>query len=32
MNVGPLRRPMSPMEEANVERLKKAMKDLGLIQ
>lgn len=31
MNVGPLRRPMSPMEEANVERLKKAMKDLGLI-
>ena len=31
MNVGPLRRPMSPMEEANEERLKKAMRDLGLI-
>jgi 4-hydroxy-tetrahydrodipicolinate synthase len=28
---GPLRRPLSEMEEANVERLQKAMKDYGLI-
>lgn len=31
MNVGPTRRPLSPMEPANVERLKKAMADLNLI-
>ena len=31
MNVGPLRRPMSPMEPQNVERLKKAMADMGLL-
>ena len=31
MNVGPLRRPMSPMEPQNVERLKKAMADIGLL-
>jgi 4-hydroxy-tetrahydrodipicolinate synthase len=28
---GPLRRPLSEMEEANVERLQKAMKDYGII-
>ncbi|WP_434310979.1 4-hydroxy-tetrahydrodipicolinate synthase [Hominifimenecus sp. rT4P-3] len=32
MNVGPLRRPMSPMEPQNVERLKKAMADMGLLK
>ena len=29
--VGPLRMPLSPMEEANVEKLKKAMKDYGIL-
>lgn len=32
MNAGPMRRPLSPMEPQNLERLKKAMKDFGLIQ
>lgn len=32
MNVGPLRRPLSPMESANLEKLKSAMKAYGLIQ
>ncbi len=32
MNAGPMRRPLSPMEPANLERLKKSMKDFGLIQ
>ena len=32
MNVGPLRRPLSPMEPANLEKLKSAMKAYGLIQ
>jgi 4-hydroxy-tetrahydrodipicolinate synthase len=31
MNAGPMRRPLSPMEPANLERLKKSMKDFGLI-
>ncbi|MCR5596259.1 MAG: 4-hydroxy-tetrahydrodipicolinate synthase [Lachnospiraceae bacterium] len=30
-NVGPLRMPLSPMEPANVEKLKKAMKDYGIL-
>ena len=29
--VGPLRRPLSPMEPANVERLKTAMKGYGIL-
>jgi len=32
MNAGPMRRPLSPMEPANLERLKKSMRDFGLIQ
>ncbi len=32
MNAGPMRRPLSPMEPANLERLKKSMKDFGLLQ
>ena len=28
--VGPLRAPMSPMEDAHVEQLKKAMRDYGI--
>ena len=32
MNAGPMRRPLSPMEPENLERLKKSMKDFGLIQ
>ena len=32
MNAGPMRRPLSPMEPDNLERLKKAMKSFGLIQ
>lgn len=31
MNVGPLRMPLSPMEDKNLETLKKAMKNYGLI-
>ncbi|MBR5376472.1 MAG: 4-hydroxy-tetrahydrodipicolinate synthase [Lachnospiraceae bacterium] len=31
MNAGPMRRPLSPMEPANLERLKKSMRDFGLI-
>ena len=30
-NVGPLRRPLSPMEPANVEKLKTAMKNYGIL-
>lgn len=32
MNAGPMRRPLSPMEPDNLERLKKAMKNFGLLQ
>lgn len=32
MNVGPLRMPLSPMEDKNVEVLKKAMKNYGLLK
>ncbi|MGN0513629.1 MAG: 4-hydroxy-tetrahydrodipicolinate synthase [Lachnospiraceae bacterium] len=32
MGVGPLRRPLSPMEPANLEKLKNAMKNYGLIK
>ncbi len=32
MNAGPMRRPLSPMEPQNLEKLKKAMRDFGLIQ
>ena len=32
MNAGPMRRPLSPMEPQNIERLTKAMKGFGLIQ
>jgi 4-hydroxy-tetrahydrodipicolinate synthase len=32
MNAGPMRRPLSPMEPENLERLKRAMKNFGLIQ
>ncbi len=32
MNAGPMRRPLSPMEPQNLERLKKSMRDFGLIQ
>ncbi|MCR5488338.1 MAG: 4-hydroxy-tetrahydrodipicolinate synthase [Lachnospiraceae bacterium] len=32
MNAGPMRRPLSPMEPQNLERLKKSMKDFGLLQ
>ena len=32
MNAGPMRRPLSPMEPENLERLKKSMRDFGLIQ
>ncbi|MCM1468244.1 MAG: 4-hydroxy-tetrahydrodipicolinate synthase [Alistipes sp.] len=32
MNVGPLRRPLSPMEPANLEKLKTAMRNYGLIK
>jgi len=32
MNAGPMRRPLSPMEPGNLERLKKSMRDFGLIQ
>lgn len=32
MNAGPMRRPLSPMEPENLERLKRSMKDFGLIQ
>jgi 4-hydroxy-tetrahydrodipicolinate synthase len=32
MNAGPMRRPLSPMEPDNLERLKRAMKNFGLIQ
>ncbi len=32
MNVGPLRRPMSPMEPQHVEVLKKAMEQMGLLK
>ena len=31
MEVGPLRRPLSPMEPANLEKLKNAMKNYGLL-
>lgn len=31
-NVGPLRGPLSPMEPDNLERLKKAMKDYGILK
>ena len=31
MNAGPMRRPLSPMEPQNLERLKKSMHDFGLI-
>ncbi len=30
MNAGPMRRPLSPMEPENLERLKKAMRDFGI--
>lgn len=32
MNAGPMRRPLSPMEPDNLERLKRAMKNFGLLQ
>ena len=32
MNAGPMRRPLSPMEPENLERLKRSMRDFGLIQ
>ncbi|MBQ8956676.1 MAG: 4-hydroxy-tetrahydrodipicolinate synthase [Lachnospiraceae bacterium] len=32
MNAGPMRRPLSPMEPDNLERLKKSMRNFGLIQ
>lgn len=32
MEVGPLRMPLTPMEEANQERLRKAMIDFGLLE
>ena len=32
MNAGPMRRPLSPMEPQNLERLKAAMRNFGLIQ
>ncbi len=32
MNAGPMRRPLSPMEPENLERLKAAMRQFGLIQ
>ena len=32
MNAGPMRRPLSPMEPENMERLKAAMRQFGLIQ
>ncbi len=32
MNAGPMRRPLSPMEPQNLDKLKKAMKEFGLIQ
>ena len=32
MNAGPMRRPLSPMEPENLERLKKSMKSFGLLQ
>ncbi|MCR5747121.1 MAG: 4-hydroxy-tetrahydrodipicolinate synthase [Lachnospiraceae bacterium] len=32
MNAGPMRRPLSPMEPQNLEKLKKSMKEFGLIQ
>lgn len=31
MNAGPLRRPLSPMEDANVEKLTNAMKNYGIL-
>ena len=31
MEVGPLRMPLCPMEDANLERLKKAMKNYGIL-
>ena len=31
MNVGPLRLPLTPMEEKDVERLKKAMTGYGIL-
>jgi 4-hydroxy-tetrahydrodipicolinate synthase len=31
VNAGPLRRPLSEMEEANVARLEKAMKEYGIL-
>ena len=32
MNAGPMRRPLSPMEPENIEKLKAAMRRVGLIQ
>ena len=32
MNAGPMRRPLSPMEPQNLERLKAAMRNFGLMQ
>lgn len=32
MNAGPMRRPLSPIEPDNLERLKRAMKNFGLLQ
>lgn len=32
MNAGPMRRPLSPMEPENIEKLKAAMRSFGLIQ
>ncbi len=32
MNAGPMRRPLSPMEPENIEKLKAAMRRFGLIQ
>ncbi len=32
MNAGPMRRPLSPMEPQNLERLKNSMKGFGLIK
>ena len=32
MNAGPMRRPLSPMEPDNLERLKRTMKNFGLLQ
>ena len=32
MNAGPMRRPLSPMEPENIEKLKAAMRAFGLIQ